>query len=133
SLFGRGLLGSRRFGVRHRGFGLGALGCLFGVLDLFAHARPFASSRSFTTVKIRAISRLVSFSRALFSSAPVTDWKRRLNSSCRRSTSRCSSSSSVRSLNSLGLVKELGLPFHDLRLDGQLLARELQRVLRERL
>src|SRR5581483_9205604 len=106
---------------------------LFLVFSLFGHAFPFADSRSLTTVRIRAISRFVSFSRALFSSAPVTDWKRRLNSSCRRSTSRCSSSSSVRSLNSLGLVKELGLPFHDLRLDGQLLARELQRVLRERL
>src|SRR5207248_4489823 len=129
---GLGLGVRHRFGVGHRGLCLGGLGDFFGVLGLFSHYFPFADSRSFTTVRMRAISRFVSFSRALFSSAPVTDWKRRLNSSCRRSVSRCSSSSSVRSLSSLRLVKELGLPFHDLRLDGQLLDRELERVLRVR-
>src|SRR5581483_6997356 len=98
-----------------------------GLFDLFAHERPFAASRSCTTVRIRAISRLVNFSRALFSSAPVTDWKRRLNSSCRRSISRCSSSSSLSSRSSLGLVKELSLPLHDLRLDRQLLRVRLVR------
>ena len=49
------------------------------------------------TVRMRAISRLASFRRAVFSSAPVAAWNRRLNSSCRVSASRCSSSSSVRS------------------------------------
>ena len=56
-----------------------------------------AACRSFRTVRMRAISRFASRSRAVFSSAPVADWKRRLNSSCRVSASRCSSSSSVRS------------------------------------
>ena len=39
---------------------------------------------------MRAISRLASFSRAVFSSAPVADWKRRLNSSWRVSARRFS-------------------------------------------
>src|SRR3954464_5600250 len=81
---------------------------------------------------MRAISRFVSFNRALFSSAPVTDWKRRLKSSWRRSVSRWSSSSSVRSRSSLGLVKELSLSLHHFGLDGQLLPREAERFLRER-
>src|SRR5581483_3532814 len=80
---------------------------------------------------MRAISRFVSFRRALFSSAPVTDWKRRLKSSCRRSWSRCWRSSSESSRNSLGLVKELSLSLHHFGLDGQLLAREAKRLLRE--
>jgi hypothetical protein len=37
------------------------------------------------TVRMRAISRFASFSRAVFSRRPVTDWNRRLNSSCLRS------------------------------------------------
>src|SRR5438105_8055190 len=82
---------------------------------------------------MRAISRLVSFRRAEFSSAPVTDWKRRLKSSCRRSISRWSSSSSVSSRSSLGLVKELSLPLHDLRLHRELLAGEAQCLLGQRL
>src|SRR6185437_9525637 len=92
-----------------------------------------SDSRWWTTVRIRAISRFASFRRAVFSSAPVTDWNRRLNSSCRRSARRCSRSSSDRSRSSLGLVKELSLSLHDLGLDGQLLAREAERFLRQRL
>src|SRR5436305_2269755 len=81
---------------------------------------------------MRAISRFVSFSRVVFSSAPVTDWKRRLNSSCRRSRKASSSWSSLKSLRSLAF-KEIGLPFHDLRLHGQLVAREAKRLPRKRL
>src|SRR5205085_9255904 len=80
---------------------------------------------------MRAISRLVSFRRAEFSSAPVTDWKRRLKSSCRRSVRRWSSSSSVSSRSSLGLVKELSLSLHDLGAHRQLLARQAKRFLRQ--
>src|SRR5215217_7455401 len=81
---------------------------------------------------MRAISRFVSCSRVVFSSAPVTDWKRRLNSSCRRSRNASSNWSSLMSLRSLAF-KEIGLPFHDLRLHGQLVAREAKRLFRERL
>src|SRR5262245_15028479 len=80
---------------------------------------------------MRAISRLVSFRRAEFSSAPVTDWNRRLKSSWRRSLSRWSSSSSVSSRRSLGLVKELSLSLHHFGLHGQLLACEAERFLGE--
>src|SRR5205823_100850 len=82
---------------------------------------------------MRAISRLVSFRRAEFSRAPVTDWKRRLKSSCRRSVRRWSSSSSVNSRSSLGLVKELSLSLHDFRAHRQLLSRQAKRFLRQRL
>src|SRR5205814_1593672 len=61
---------------------------------------PAFASRSTRTVRIRAISRFASFSRALFSSAPVADWKRRLNNSWRRSCNAFSSSSSLMSLRS---------------------------------
>src|SRR3954452_17575269 len=81
---------------------------------------------------MRAISRFVSFSRVVFSSAPVTDWKRRLNSSCLRSRNASSNWSSLMSLRSLAF-KEIGLPFHDLRLHRQLVAREAKRLLRKRL
>src|SRR3954452_1270408 len=81
---------------------------------------------------MRAISRFVSFSRVVFSSAPVTDWKRRLNSSSRRSRNASSNWSSLMSLRSLAF-KEIGLPFHDLRLHGQLVAREAKRLLGKRL
>src|SRR4051794_6915115 len=81
---------------------------------------------------MRAISRFVSFSRVVFSSAPVTDWKRRLNSSCRRSRRASSNWSSLMSLRSLAF-KKIGLPFHDLRLHGQLVAREAKRLPRKRL
>src|SRR5262245_16603256 len=84
-------------------------------------------------VRMRAISRFVSFRRAGFSSAPVADWKRRLKSSLRESARRRSSSSSVMSLSSLALVKELSLPLHDLGLDRELVAGQPQRVARERL
>src|SRR5439155_25974088 len=90
------------------------------------------NSRSLRTVRIRAISRFASLSRAGLSSAPVADWKRRLNSSCRRSASASSSWASLMSRSSLAL-KEIRLPLHELRLDGQLAARESQRFLRERL
>ena len=46
-----------------------------------------------------------------------TDWKRRLNNSCRRSESRVLSSSSVKVRSSDALVKELSLSLHDLGLD----------------
>src|SRR5439155_21330648 len=97
--------------------------------------QPFVSrfafaSRSVRTVRIRAISRLASFSRAVLSRAPVAPWKRRLKSSCRLSASCMSSSSSVRSLKSLAR-KEIRLPFHDSRLDRQLPAREPERLLRQ--
>src|SRR5919202_1214275 len=81
---------------------------------------------------MRAISRFVVRSRALFSSAPVADWKRRLKSSCRVSVRRRSSSSSVMSLSSLAR-KEVSLPFHDLRLHRQLRPGQLERLARERL
>src|SRR5215467_666067 len=82
---------------------------------------------------MRAISRLASFRRAEFSSAPVTDWKRRLKSSWRRSESRCSSSSSVSDRSSDALVKEGFLSLDDLRLHRELLAGETQRLLGQRL
>src|SRR4051812_24715239 len=81
---------------------------------------------------MRAISRLASRSRVVFSRAPVTDWKRRLNSSCRESASLRSSSSFVRSRRSLAL-KEITLALHELRLHRKLLAREAERLLGERL
>src|SRR4051794_16224602 len=81
---------------------------------------------------MRAISRFAIASRAVFSSAPVAAWNRRLKSSCRVSRSRCSSSSSVSSRTSLAF-KETRLPRHELRLDRQLLRREAERLLGERL
>src|SRR5205085_1971351 len=56
---------------------------LFFVFLVLAHEAVFAfsASRSLTAVRIRAISRFASFRRAWLSIAPVTDWKRRLNSS----------------------------------------------------
>src|SRR5918994_1219058 len=81
---------------------------------------------------MRAISRFASFSRALFSSAPVADWKRRSNNSLRRSCNAFSSSSSVMSLMSLAL-KEIRLPFHEFRFEGELRPGEAERFLRERL
>src|SRR5207244_10146758 len=91
---------------------------------------PAFASRSTRTVRMRAISRFASFRRALFSSAPVTDWKRRLKSSWRRSCNAFSSSSSVMSLKSLAL-KEIRLPGYDFGLHRQLVARQTQRFLRE--
>src|SRR5262252_6598314 len=81
---------------------------------------------------MRAISRFASFSRALFSSAPVADWKRRLNSSWRRSANASASSSSVMSLRSLAF-KEIRLPLHEPRLQGELRPGQAQGLLRERL
>src|SRR3954463_12915362 len=72
---------------------------------------------------MRAISRFAERSRALFSSAPVADWKRRLNSSLRVSPIFSSSSSSVRSRSWLAF-KEISLPPHELHLDWKLLAGE---------
>src|SRR5579864_6846077 len=79
---------------------------------------------------MRAISRLASFSRVVFSSAPVADWKRRLKSSWRVSASRWVSSSFERSRRSLAL-KDVTVPADELRLDRKLLAGEAERVLRE--
>src|SRR5205814_4227669 len=53
------------------------------------------AARSLRRVRIRAISRLARRRRALFSSAPVAAWKRRLKSSCRVSWSLRWSSSSL--------------------------------------
>src|SRR5262249_7640245 len=80
--------------------------------------------------RMRAISRFARRMRAVFSREPVAAWKRRLNSSCRVSCSRWSSSSLVRSRSCLAF-KELSLPLHDLGLDGQLAAGEPQRLLGE--
>src|SRR6185437_14134549 len=82
---------------------------------------------------MRAISRFASFRRAVFSSAPVAAWKRRLNSSCRVSASRCSSSSSLRSRMSLARKEITALARHELGLDRKLLTGEAQRLLGERL
>src|SRR5215210_7896535 len=81
---------------------------------------------------MRAISRFASLSRALFSSAPVADWKRRSNNSLRRSCNAFSSSSSVMSLMSLAL-KEISLAFHEFRFQGELRPGKPERFLRERL
>src|SRR5215470_5299427 len=70
---------------------------------------------------MRPISRLASFRRVVFSSAPVAAWKRRLNSSCRVSASRCSSSSSLRSRMSLARKEITTLARHELGLDRELL------------
>src|SRR5689334_21243840 len=82
---------------------------------------------------MRAISRLASFRCVVFSSAPVAAWKRRLNSSCRVSASRCSSSSSLRSRMSLPRKEITALARHELGLDRELLSRQPQRLLGERL
>src|SRR5438552_5927344 len=90
------------------------------------------AARSVTTVRLRAISRFASLRLAVFSSAPVAPWKRRLKSSWRVSAKRFSSSSSVMSRSSLAR-KEIGLPLHDSGLERQLPAREPERLLRQAL
>src|SRR3954454_3260808 len=82
---------------------------------------------------MRAISRLTAPRRALDSSAPVADWKRRVKSSCRVSFSLRSRSSSESSRRSFALVKEISLPLHELGLDGELLAGEADGLAGERL
>src|SRR6185437_3918300 len=83
---------------------------------------------------MRAISRLASLRRAVFSRAPVAAWKRRLNSSFRVSASRISSSSSLRPRRSLALKEITALvALHELRLHRQLLSGQAQRLLGERL
>src|SRR5262249_33917129 len=89
-------------------------------------------SRSVFTVRMRAISRFAERSRALFSSAPVADWKRRLKSSRRVSPIFSSSSSSVRSRRSLAL-KEISLPPHESHLDPPLLPGEAESLAGQRL
>src|SRR5664280_1726358 len=79
-----------------------------------------------------ALSCFASVIRAGFSSAPVTDWKRRLKSSWRVSINFCSSSASLSSRISLAFIWTT-LPRDDLRLDGKLLARQTQRIFRKRL
>src|SRR5439155_12865185 len=116
-----------------RGLRLRGLGCLVFLLFLCHYLVSRLASRSLRIVRMRAISRFACVSRAEFSRAPVADWKRRLNSSCRVSWSLRSSSSSVSSRSCFALLKEIRLPLHDLRLDGQLLAGQAQRLLGERL
>src|SRR6188508_524495 len=70
--------------------------------------------------------------RAVFSSAPVAIWKRRLNKFSRLSARRRSSSSSDSSLSSLAL-KEISLSLHELRLDRELHPGEAQGLAGERL
>src|SRR5918992_1459886 len=91
----------------------------------------YLRSRSCRIVRRRAISRLVNFRRAGFSSAPVADWKRRLKSSRRLSASLRASSSSLRARRSWALVKEARLPLDELCLDRELRAGEPERVLRQ--
>src|SRR3954451_24994975 len=82
---------------------------------------------------MRAISRRVSFRRALFSSCPVADWKRRLKSSLRVSTRRWASWSSSSSRMFLASKEIASFAADELRLHRQLLAREAERLARERL
>src|SRR5439155_11936697 len=89
-------------------------------------------SRSLRTVRMRAISRFASFSRAVCSSAPVALWKRRLKTSWRVSARRCSSSSSVISRSSQAR-KQISLPLDDPCPDRQLPAGEAKRLLGKRL
>src|SRR6186997_1790895 len=70
--------------------------------------------------------------RAVFSSAPVAIWKRRLNRFSRLSASRRTSSSSESSLSSLAL-KEISLSLHELRFDGELHPGETHGLASERL
>src|SRR3954463_1911123 len=70
--------------------------------------------------------------RAVFSSAPVAIWKRRLNRFSRLSARRLTSSSSESSLSSLAL-KEISLSLHELRLDGELTPGGAQGLAGERL
>src|SRR6185436_16664245 len=70
--------------------------------------------------------------RAVFSSAPVAIWKRRLNKFSRLSARRRSSSSSESSLSSLAL-KEISLSLHEFCLDGELHPGEAHGLAGERL
>src|ERR671923_895232 len=79
-------------------------------------------------VRIRAMSRFARLTRAVFSSAPVAIWKRRLNRFSRLSARRRTSSSSDSSLSSLAL-KQVRLSFYELRLDRELHPREAHGVL----
>src|SRR5262249_43964084 len=136
-LFGRGLGLRGAFGLRSLGFHLrlrsflrSGLGRFLDLLLVVCHALVLSRR----TVRMRAISRLAIRRRAVFSSAPIAAWKRRLKSSCRVSASRCSSSSSVRSRMSLARkeITALLTPYEP-RLHRQLLRRKAQRLLRERL
>src|SRR5215218_2500742 len=98
-----GRLGRRSLGLRLLRLSLLNLFVL-GVF-LRHYLVPSVLSRSLRTVRMRAISRFASLRRAGFSSAPVADWKRRLNSSCRLSESAFSSSSSVMSLSCLAFIR----------------------------
>src|SRR5215213_3158367 len=99
-----GRLGRRSLGLRLLRLSLLNLFVLVGVF-LRHYLVPSVLSRSLRTVRMRAISRFASLRRAGFSSAPVADWKRRLNSSCRLSASAFSSSSSVMSLSCLAFIR----------------------------
>ena len=91
SLLGRGAPRRRGSSATSASGALGLGCCVFVLVSVLSSAislcRPVLASRSWRTVRMRAISRLASFRRAVFSSAPVADWKRRLNSSCRVSAS----------------------------------------------
>src|SRR5215213_8829725 len=99
-----GRLGRRSLRLRLLRLSLLNLFVLVGVF-LRHYLVPSVLSRSLRTVRMRAISRFASLRRAGFSSAPVADWKRRLNSSCRLSASAFSSSSSVMSLSCLAFIR----------------------------
>src|SRR6516162_1609013 len=82
---------------------------------------------------MRAMSRRAWRSRVVSSSEPVADWKRRLNSSFRVSTSFSASSSALMLRRSLARKEITALASDELRLDRELLAGEAQGLLGERL
>src|SRR6185312_1984801 len=85
-------------------------------------------------VSRRAISRFTPASAAVFSSAPVACWKRRLNSSWRLSSRARASSASVVSWSRRSLAfKGILLALHELRLDRQLHRGQAERLPRQRL
>ena len=137
------LLGARalRLLLGRRSLFRGLVGLGFGRLLLVSHAYvvlSISASRSLRMVRMRAISRFARRRRAEFSSAPVADWKRRLNSSCRVS-SRCCCQLGVAQVAQLPRPhyclanRRARLPLHDLRPHRELGAREAERLLGERL
>src|SRR6476660_7041007 len=85
-------------------------------------------------VSRRAISRFTPASAAVFSSAPVACWKRRLNSSWRLSSRARASSASVVSWSRRSLAfKGILLALHELRLDRKLHRGQADRLPRQRL
>src|SRR5215469_4231561 len=82
---------------------------------------------------MRAMSRRAWRSRVVFSREPVADWKRRLNSSFRVSASLSASSSALMLRRSLARKEITALALHELGLDRELLPREAERLLGQRL